>query len=142
VENPILGIDVLGLSSTILGGNIGAVTGDGMENHHLIPEEVWKENQSFFDDLGLNMDGKSNGRLVAGSESKRIANGDNVYHRGSHPQYSNHARSRVAKIRREWKPGINDSATRKKIARLQRQLNAQIRNGRVPRSKKTYSKIG
>ncbi len=113
-----------------------------MENHHLIPEQVWKENQQMFDDLGLDMDGKHNGRLVAGSEKKRAQLGDNVYHRGSHPQYSHAVRSRLAGIKRKWKPGLNDSATVKRIRRLQRQLNAEIREGKVPRSKKTYNKIG
>jgi hypothetical protein len=48
----------------------------------------------------------------------------------------------VAYIRSKWKPGVNDNATRKRIRRLQRQLNVKIENGSVPRSKNTCSKIG
>ncbi len=142
VENPNFYCDAFGLSSTKLGKNINATVGDGMQNHHLIPEKIWKENQSMFDALGLNMDDADNGRLVPESNKERIKAGEQVYHRGSHPQYSHHVRSRIAKIRSKWKPGINDEATRKRIKKLQRQLNAQIRTGNVPRGKCSYYKIG
>ncbi|WP_330166464.1 RHS repeat-associated core domain-containing protein, partial [Bacteroides fragilis] len=135
-------VDILGLSSKKLGKNINAKIGDGMENHHLIPEEVWKQNQVMFDALGLDMDSADNGRLVPDSDKRRMQLGEAVYHRGSHPKYSHHVKSRIAKIRTNWKPGVNDDATRKRIRRLQIQLNGQIRKGNVPRGKCSYNKIG
>ncbi len=137
-------LDLLGLDSTILGKNIGAVVGDGMENHHLIPEQIWEQNDNklMLDQLGLNMDDSFNGRLVAGSEAKRKALNDKVYHRGSHPQYSAMVAEKMDKIRRKWKPGVNDDDTIRRIRKLQRKLNAKIRDGNVPRSNTSYNKIG
>jgi hypothetical protein len=142
VHDPNRWVDGLGLNSTKLGTRIGATPGDGLENHHLITQEVWKNNQSMFDHLGLDKDDAFNGRKVAGSESTRVQLGDAVYHRGSHPQYSNHVASKVTQIRTKWKPGVNDDATIRRIRRLQRQLNAQIRDGNVPRSKTSCTKMG
>ncbi|EJT83022.1 rhs-like protein [Pseudomonas putida S11] len=41
--NPLKEIDPLGWCSTKLGSNMGARNGDGMANHHLIPEEIMKK---------------------------------------------------------------------------------------------------
>lgn len=103
-----------------------------------------EKNQSFFDSLGLDMDGKNNGRLMPGSEAKRHQLGEVLYHRGSHPDYSDFVDGKVKQIRDKWKPGINDNATIKRIERLQRKLNAKIRDGSVdiPRSKLKCNKIG
>ncbi|MBS5774949.1 MAG: RHS repeat-associated core domain-containing protein [Enterobacter cloacae] len=40
VDDPLGWVDPLGLSSCVLGRNMGARSGDGMANHHLIPEEM------------------------------------------------------------------------------------------------------
>lgn len=71
--NPILGVNPLGLCSTKLGQNIAARSGDGMANHHLIPEEVPKNPQyaRIFDKLKtirIDGDGASNGIFLPGSK--------------------------------------------------------------------------
>jgi RHS repeat-associated protein len=43
VIEPLVWIDPLGLSSCALGRNMGARSGDGMANHHLIPEELMRD---------------------------------------------------------------------------------------------------
>ncbi len=66
-------IDPLGLSSCVLGRNMGARARDGMANHHLIPEELIKNKEYgvVFDRLkkiGWNGDGASNGIFLPGTK--------------------------------------------------------------------------
>ncbi|OKO95297.1 hypothetical protein Xedl_03950 [Xenorhabdus eapokensis] len=73
VHNPMSWIDPLGLSSCVLGRNMGARARDGMANHHLIPEELIKNKEYgvVFDRLkkiGWNGDGASNGIFLPGTK--------------------------------------------------------------------------
>jgi len=72
--NPVGWIDPFGLSSTVLGKNMGARPYDGMANHHVIPEEVMKKKEfkGMFDKLqsiGWHGDHASNGIFLPSSES-------------------------------------------------------------------------
>ncbi|MCH1624638.1 AHH domain-containing protein [Fredinandcohnia sp. SECRCQ15] len=95
-----------------------------------------------FDHLGMGMDLKSNGIHLPSSNSRRMQRGAEVYHRGSHPQYSRYVDSRVNKIKSKWKPGINDDATMKRLQRLQTRLKGKIKAGEVPRGKVSCYKLG
>ena len=67
-------IDPLGWCSTALGRNMGARTGDGMANHHLIPEEImkapaYKELFGRLRSMGFDGDGASNGVFLPDKKS-------------------------------------------------------------------------
>lgn len=46
-------IDPFGLCSTKLNKKLAGVAYDGKQVHHIIPEEIWKKNLSFFDKIGM-----------------------------------------------------------------------------------------
>ncbi|MFE3577281.1 RHS repeat domain-containing protein [Lysinibacillus sp. NPDC059133] len=142
VHNPLIEIDPFGLDSAKLDKALGGAIGDGMEAHHLIPEEIWGKHQAMFDHLGMGMDSKSNGIHMPSSNSRRNQMGAEVYHRGSHPQYSRYVDSRVNKIKSKWKPRINDDATIKRLQGLQTKLKGKIKAGDVPRGKVSCYKLG
>ncbi|TWI42207.1 RHS repeat-associated protein [Pseudoduganella flava] len=90
--NPTGRADPLGWCSTTLGKNMGARSGDGMANHHLIPDELLKDAAyaPMFNRLkaiGFNGDGASNGIFLPGSEqlAKQIGLPG---HWSSHPLYT------------------------------------------------------
>ena len=71
-QNPVQWIDPLGWCSTKLGNNMGARPGDGMANHHLIPEELMKHADyapmfNRLKSMGFDGDGASNGIFLPGS---------------------------------------------------------------------------
>ncbi|MDH2915223.1 AHH domain-containing protein, partial [Kosakonia sp. HypNH10] len=102
VVDPLGWVDPLGLSSCVLGRNMGARSGDGMANHHLIPEELIKDKnfKPIFERLrkiGWNGDGASNGIFLPGS--RELA--DNVGlpgHWSNHNQYTAAVRSRLTQV--------------------------------------------
>ena len=70
--NPVQEVDPLGWCSTKLGASMGARKGDGMANHHLVPEGLIKSAQfkSMFTrikKIGWDPDGASNGIFLPGS---------------------------------------------------------------------------
>ena len=61
--NPTGWIDPFGLSaSSKLDTALGGKVGDRLSAHHLIPVEVWQENKSFFDSIGMGSD--CSGQLI------------------------------------------------------------------------------
>jgi uncharacterized protein RhaS with RHS repeats len=136
-------LDELGLDSTTLNRKLGGSTGDGLQAHHIIPEEVWGSHRNMFDSIGMEMDSAQNGILLADSDTGRIGRGDAVYHRGSHPGYSSLVKVEVDAIRGRWQPGINDAQMRSELESLQNRLRNDIQNGNVPQSKGTLGcKLG
>ncbi|MBL7772587.1 MAG: AHH domain-containing protein [Chitinophagaceae bacterium] len=127
-------IDVLGLSSTVLNQNLGGVVGDHNQAHHLIPEEIWKGNQSMFDQVGMNMDEAKNGILLPDNEALRQTSGAGVYHYGSHPQYSAMVSNNVDAIRANHIPGVNDAQIKSELETLQHNLRSNLQAGTVPLS--------
>ena len=59
-------VDPNGLCSKKLDRALGGSPNDGMQAHHLIPEQVWKEQRGFFSDIGMlnQQDNKENGLLM------------------------------------------------------------------------------
>jgi len=136
-------LDIFGLDSSALDANLGGSVGDGLQAHHIIPEQVWGNHQQMFDTLGMNMDASQNGIHLADSEAGRIANGDGVYHRGSHPQYNAQLEADVAAIESRWQPGVNDAQIRTELETLQNKTRTDIENGDVPQSEKAVGcKLG
>lgn len=98
--NPVQWTDPQGLCSSTLNRNLGGATGDHMQAHHLIPEEVWGRHQAFFNKIGLEgkRDAKENGLLMPDSEAKAKAMKRKFYHCGSHGVYSAIVEARVDNI--------------------------------------------
>jgi hypothetical protein len=136
-------LDELGLDSSALNAALGGYVGDGLQAHHVIPEQVWGTHQNMFDKVGMNMDSAQNGILLADSEAGRISRGDGVYHRGSHPQYNTDMEAKVATIESRWQPGVNDVQTRKALEDLQNRTKNDIQNGNVSQSPNAFGcKLG
>lgn len=100
VPNPHTWVDPFGLSSCTLGRNMGARTGDGMANHHLIPEELMKDRnfKSIFERLkkiGWNGDGASNGTFLPGSKDLASTMGI-PGHWFNHNQYTGEIRNKLS----------------------------------------------
>ena len=104
VSNPNSYIDPSGESSYRLGKNLekngmnhgGKVTFGPNGNrstewqaHHIIPEQVWKENSDFFKKIGLRgRDSASNGVFLPNSKEVALKNSLQYFHCGSHPDYN------------------------------------------------------
>ncbi|EMU9120438.1 TPA: RHS repeat-associated core domain-containing protein [Providencia stuartii] len=100
--NPLTWNDPQGLSSCALGRNIGAKTGDGMANHHLIPDELMKDKnfKYLFDRLkkiGWDGDGASNGAFLPGS--KGLASKMEISsHWSNHNPYTSAVRNKLSQL--------------------------------------------
>ncbi|WP_216818506.1 AHH domain-containing protein, partial [Pseudomonas amygdali] len=95
-------IDPLGWCSTKLGNNMGAKPGDGMANHHLLPEELIKSPQfkTMFGRLkgiGWNPDGASNGIFLPGSKNLAQTTGM-PGHWSNHGQYTEAVKNKLVKL--------------------------------------------
>ncbi len=128
-------LDILGLSSRILDKNLGGVKGDSMQAHHVIPEEVWGNNQKFLDDIGLGsqMDKATNGLLLPSNNGAMVPDGPDIKHIGSHPKYSAEVDGRVKAISDDFYDGlIDDKTARRKFRKLQMEYKNKLWNGDVP----------
>ncbi|WP_429540711.1 AHH domain-containing protein [Pseudomonas monsensis] len=75
-----------------------------MQAHHLIPEEVWGRQASFFSDIGMGgeRDKKENGLLMPDSADQAKKTKRVFYHCGSHGKvYSPMVNNMVTTVRRE-----------------------------------------
>ncbi|MNO94676.1 putative deoxyribonuclease RhsC [compost metagenome] len=95
-------VDPLGWCSTKLGNNMGMKSGDGMANHHLVPEELIKSTQfkSMFDRLkkiGWDPDGASNGIFLPGSKELAQTTGM-PGHWSNHGQYTEAVKNKLVKL--------------------------------------------
>ena len=95
-------VDPLGWCSTKLGNNMGARPGDGMANHHLIPEELIKSTQfkTLFGRLkkiGWDPDGASNGIFLPGSKDLAQTTGM-PGHWSNHGQYTEAVKNKLATL--------------------------------------------
>ena len=118
-------LDVFGLSSYLLGKNLmnagethGGIVTDknkskNWQAHHLIPEQVWKDNRDFFNEVGMKgkgfgRDSASNGIFLNSSEALGNENKFLYYHNGSHSAYSTDVGNRIETIRSEYETIAND----------------------------------
>lgn len=106
-----------------------------MQAHHIIPEEVWKKNQDFFDKIGLSgqMDKASNGILLPDRASAITNSTPQTIHFGSHPEYSGIIGEKVESIKYKYDTGVIDEVdARKQIAHLQDKWRSRLQSGDVP----------
>ena len=110
--NPTGNVDPLGRCSTDLGKSMGARTGDGMANHHLIPEELIKNpaySKMFarLKSLGFKPDFASNGTFLPGS-SQLAKILELPGHWSSHAQYTAQIRNELTRLNASFKTGLSD----------------------------------
>ncbi|MEZ6975954.1 RHS repeat-associated core domain-containing protein [Aeromonas sp. S14(2024)] len=132
VHNPVNWVDPLGLSSCALGRNMGARVGDGMANHHLIPEELMKDKQfkSIFDRLkkiGWHGDNASNGIFLPGNQdlSGKIGLPG---HWSNHNQYTAAVRTKLAQLSKQA-AHLSDTSLALKIKEIQGWAATGLENG-------------
>lgn len=103
---------------------------DVFRAHHVIPHKVWVDNQTFFDNIGLNhvrgqinpKDAVTNGVLLPGTKDIGTKYGFDQYHSGSHQATSDAMQLKVEKVRKRLEHTtklITAAQARKEIAALQ-----------------------
>jgi RHS repeat-associated protein len=146
VADPLTQVDVFGLSegSGTLGNRmvragmdhgISPFPKSNFRAHHVIPHEVWTNNQQFFDDIGLGRQGPSkafprglnpkdaaaNGVFMPKSEAVGQQYGFEHYHNGSHGTFNADMRANVVDVRDRFRSGaITRTQARKEISALQK----------------------
>jgi RHS repeat-associated protein len=135
VKNPTIWVDPLGWCSSALGRNMGARTGDGMANHHLIPEELMKApaySQMFkkLKSMGFNGDGASNGIFLSGKSE--LAKQINLPgHWSSHPAYTKAINSELASLNSAFKASrLSDSQLALGTGKIQQAAREGLENGK------------
>ena len=139
VADPLVQIDPLGLSEG--SGDLGrrlVANGDipvspmkfiksTFDAHHLIPHAVWTDNQTFFDDIGLNhvprkinpKDAIENGIMMPGTEAVGRQYGFDAYHSGGHGRTNDAMGASVEDIRDRFNALHVKDDTAKLAARLE-----------------------
>ncbi|MCT8354672.1 AHH domain-containing protein [Photorhabdus kayaii] len=142
VHDPVNWIDSLGLSNSgILDKAMQGQVGDRLSAHHVIPVEVWKENQVFLDKIGIGrqMNSASNGIHIPGSESAMkadVGKGMKVFHSSNHNNYSDEVRGKIRDIRNQYSNNsINEREARDAIRKLQMDMKNKIWSGQVSTTK-------
>lgn len=128
--SPTQWVDPNGLCSTALNRALGGKTHDKMQAHHLIPEEVWGRQASFFSDIGMGgeRDKKENGLLMPDSADQAKKTKRVFYHCGSHGKvYSPMVNNMVTTVRSKYEAGVIDEAqARTQISAIQTRLRASL----------------
>lgn len=128
--SPTQWVDPNGLCSTALNRALGGTTHDKMQAHHLIPEEVWGRQASFFSDIGMgaDRDKKANGLLMPDSADQAKKTKRVFYHCGSHGKvYSPMVDNMVTTVRTKYEAGVIDEAqARAQISSIQTRLRASL----------------
>ncbi|MGZ9669029.1 AHH domain-containing protein [Pseudomonas sp. GNP014] len=101
-----------------------------MQAHHLIPEEVWGRQASFFSDIGMGgeRDKKENGLLMPDSADQAKKTKRVFYRCGSHGKvYSPMVNNMVTTVRSKYEAGVIDEAqARTQISAIQTRLRASL----------------
>ncbi|WEF32426.1 RHS repeat-associated core domain-containing protein [Pseudoduganella chitinolytica] len=133
-ENPTSMADPLGWCSTVLGENMGARTGDGMANHHLIPEEILKDARfsrmfAKLKSMGFHGDKASNGIFLPGSETLAKQTGL-PGHWSNHRKYTEAIRLEVQDLNRRFSVGsLSDTQLVLGIQRIQNLAREGLESG-------------
>nr|WP_262501773.1 AHH domain-containing protein [Pseudomonas lundensis] len=103
---------------------------DGMQAHHLIPEQVWKAHASFFTDIGMyaQIDDKQNGLLIPSRADKAKEMKRKFYHCGPHGVvYSPMVNNMIEKVQRRFSADlINEAQARAEISEIQSRLRSSL----------------
>ncbi|AIO39304.1 RHS repeat-associated core domain protein [Burkholderia cenocepacia] len=133
--NPLTLVDPMGWCSTKLGNNMGARSGDGMANHHLIPEELMKhpDYAAMFNRLrgmGFDGDGASNGIFLPGS-SKLAQTLELPGHWSNHGQYTAAIETELKKLNQQFLAGrLSDTQLALGVGRIQNMAREGLESGK------------
>lgn len=110
---------------------MGAKSGDGMANHHLIPEELMKAPEfkpmfSRLNAIGFKGDGPSNGMFLPGKEAVKTI--DLPGHWTSHKVYTSAVRERLQRLG-EIAPSLSDLQLGLGVKSVQDWARAGLQNG-------------
>ena len=137
VDIPTVVTDYYGLSpSSDLDKALGGRVGDRLAAHHVIPVEVWGENKSFLNKIGMGgmRDTVGNGIHLPGSKAAvkdDVGHGIKIHHSSNHPAYSQDVRDRLGIIRANYESGnISAKEARLQVKRLQMQLKRELASAR------------
>ena len=141
--------DPLGLKggSTELDRNIGGRVGDGMQAHHLIPEEVmdnpaFKDMFDHLESMGFDRNGAANGIHMPGSESLSKKTGM-VGHWSNHDMYTADISAKIDKLNTAWSSGkLSDMQLLLGIRNVQSRAFADIESGNVARALSNACRMG
>ena len=132
--------DIFGLSEGCgtLGRNMSKVSmthgfdpfirGD-FQAHHVIPHEVWINNQDFFDKVGLGgaKDKATNGVFLPKNQQVANSLGFDYYHRGSHPDINTNMETRLNDIVNKYNNGeLTRTQPRKDVSKLQAEERSRL----------------
>jgi RHS repeat-associated protein len=128
--SPTQWVDPNGLCSRTLDRALGGKSNDKMQAHHLIPEEVWGRQASFFSDIGMagERDKKENGILMPDSAEQAKKTKRVFYHCGSHGKvYTPMVENMVEKVRDDYDSGdIDKVQARAQISAIQSRLRTSL----------------
>ncbi|WP_274797347.1 RHS repeat-associated core domain-containing protein [Lysinibacillus sp.] len=127
VSDPNTWIDIFGLSrapSQILAANLkkGGSKTAGHQAHHVIPTNVWKQYQTFFNDIGMGglRDEAFNGMMIPSNPDTLKGSIFDFIHNTSHSAYNSNVMNRVGNIYAEFDNNlIDEKQARKQIRKLQ-----------------------
>ncbi|WP_338815835.1 AHH domain-containing protein (plasmid) [Bernardetia sp. Wsw4-3y2] len=137
-------VDIFGLSkgSGTLGNRLvrsGKTVGNNFvksnfQAHHVIPHEIWTNNQDFFDDIGLAKSGRFNPKDAVANgifmpNNQNLANSLDLeyFHSGSHSSYNRYVEAEVDRIKTAYDNGqLTKTKTRKQISKLQKDLKKEL----------------
>jgi len=131
VTNPLQEIDPLGWCSTKLGQNMGHRTGDGMANHHLIPEQLMKKPifSSMFNRLkgiGFDGDGASNSIFLPGKNNVQFI--DLPGHWTNHDVYTSAVGKKLLELNK-IAPQLSDTQLALGVKNIQEWARSGLQNG-------------
>ncbi len=139
VHDPLAWMDPFGLSrapSQVLAGNLkkGGSKTTGNQAHHVIPTDVWKKYQGFFNSIGLGglRDEAFNGMMIPSNPETLKNSLFDFIHNTSHSKYNDYVTRRVNEISIEYNNGngiIDDMIARTKVRKLQIELKNKLLNG-------------
>ncbi|WP_274519663.1 MULTISPECIES: AHH domain-containing protein [unclassified Pseudomonas] len=115
--------------------NLGGIKYDNLQAHHIIPEEIWEDNITFMDDIGVggNMDNKENGVLMPDSADKAKQMKRKFYHCGSHDVYSRAVQEEISEIASAFYSGaISDGEARQEISAIQVRNRMWLKTPAIP----------
>ncbi|WP_132038718.1 RHS repeat-associated core domain-containing protein [Iodobacter fluviatilis] len=125
--------------SCALDKSLAGVKYDKKQAQHLIPQDVWNRNETFFDDIGMSgmRDHRSNGVLMPDNSTDALAMNRKYYHNGSHSNYSRSVENDDNGVKDRYQQGrISAAEARTQIGRLQDKkrsdMRAQLNPGQCP----------
>ncbi|MEX2951070.1 AHH domain-containing protein [Serratia fonticola] len=142
VPNPLSWTDPLRLSpSSVLDTALGGQVGDRLHAHHVIPVDVWKKYDSFFNSIGMggSRDSVGNCIHIPGSQAaykEGLGKGMAAFHSSKHDNYSNIISDETSLIKDRFNAKeLTAKEAIIEVKKLQMDLKRRLWSGDVPKTK-------